>query len=308
MRFDDIPPIFCIAGPTASGKSQCALTLAQQCGGEIINADALQVYDGLKILSARPRDDELSQIPHHLYGYVPLSTHYSVGAWLNDIRPVIFDILARGNSPIITGGTGLYFKALTEGLAVIPEPDPAAMQHAHDIEKRSGIDGLRAEAERLDPAAFARILGADRHRLLRVISVALGTERTLSAWQSRPAEPFLPRGTWRGAALMPERAQLYEQINTRYADMVGNGGLAEAKSIHKLGLPRNLPALKAIGLRELLAHLDGETDLGTAIAAAQQSTRRFAKRQMTWMRGQLPDWPQLDTSSAMQQLLLAAPI
>ncbi len=287
--------IHCIAGPTASGKSAYAVKLAQSLqsqkgfGGEIINADALQVYAELQILSARPTDAEMQGIPHHMFGHIDPSVRYSTGHWLREIDPLIIDILARGKTPILVGGTGLYFKALTQGLAQIPKLPDNAMEQAQSLLDTDGILALRTRADNLDPQATAKVLGNDPQRLLRIVSVALGTGKPLSVWQ-KETHAVLPTGTWKGMVILPKRENLYDKINTRFADMIREGGLAEAKHVLSLGLASDLPAMKAIGLRELAAHLNGEISLDEAIELAMRQTRRFAKRQYTWLRGQMSDW------------------
>jgi len=289
--------IHCIAGPTASGKSAFAVKLAKDIcanmgadmGCEIVNADAMQVYSHLHVLSARPREAEMAGIPHHLFGHIHPKIRYSTGQWLKEVDPLIIDILARGKTPILVGGTGLYFKALTQGLAQIPPLPAQAMEQAQDVLDREGIGALRILAQRLDPVACARILGNDPQRLLRVVAVAQGTGKPLSVWQG-DTRPVLPRGSWRGTVLLPDRQILYDRINARFGDMIKNGGLAEARAIGKLELASDLPAMKAIGLRELNAHLDGEISLDEAIEQAKRQTRRFAKRQYTWLRGHMRDW------------------
>ena len=284
--------IHCIAGPTASGKSAFAVKLAKRMGGEIVNADALQVYSELQVLSARPTTAEMEGIPHHLFGHISPNIRYSTGYWLREVDPLIIDILARGKTPILVGGTGLYFKALTEGLAQIPKLPPSAMEQAQAVLDADGIDALRSLADELDPQATAKVLGNDPQRLLRIVSVAKGTGKPLSAWQQE-THAVLPAGTWKGMVILPKRENLYDKINARFADMIREGGLAEAKRIFDLGLASDLPAMKAIGLRELSAHLRGETSLDEAIELAMRQTRRFAKRQYTWLRGQMPDWEQV---------------
>ncbi|MCF6219958.1 MAG: tRNA (adenosine(37)-N6)-dimethylallyltransferase MiaA [Robiginitomaculum sp.] len=287
--------IHCIAGPTASGKSAYAVKLAQSLqsqkgfGGEIINADALQVYAELQILSARPTDAEMQGIPHHMFGHIDPSERYSTGHWLREVDPLIIDILARGKTPILVGGTGLYFKALTQGLAQIPKLPDSAMEQAQSLLDTDGILALRTRADNLDPQATAKVLGNDPQRLLRIVSVALGTGKPLSVWQ-KETHAVLPAGTWKGMVILPKRENLYDKINARFADMIREGGLAEAKHVLSLGLASDLPAMKAIGLRELAAHLNGEISLDEAIELAMRQTRRFAKRQYTWLRGQMPDW------------------
>ncbi len=281
--------VVCIAGPTASGKSALAIDLARALDGEVINADALQVYADLRVLSARPSAAEEAMVPHHLFGHVDAGVRYSVGSWLRDVTPVILDVLARGRVPIVTGGTGLYFKALTEGLAQIPVPSPDGKGRAAKY-LASGVDALRAQAEHLDPAASARVLGDDPQRLLRIVEVALGTAKPLSIWQA-DTRPVIPRGYWTGLVLLPDRAALYARINQRFDGMAKSGGYDEARAMAARGLDPMLPAMKAIGLRELIAIEQGAVSEAVGLETAKRETRRFAKRQYTWFRGQAPDWP-----------------
>ena len=284
--------VHCIAGPTASGKSTFAVKLAERLGGEIVNADALQVYSHLRVLSARPNEAEMVGIPHHLFGHIHPRTRYSVGHWLREVDGLIIDILARGKTPILVGGTGLYFKALTQGLAQIPPVSDEVVRQAQAVLDAQGVEALRVLAETLDPVATARVLGHDPQRLLRIVGVAQGTDKVLSVWQ-RDTHPLLPRGSWKGTVLLPPRRALYDRINSRFSDMIKNDGLAEAKVLRQLKLATDLPAMKAIGLRELHAYLDGEINLDAAIEQAMRQTRRFAKRQYTWLRGQMQDWEKL---------------
>lgn len=281
--------IHCITGPTASGKSAFAVKMAKRLDGEIINADSMQVYAVLQVLSARPTHSEMEGIPHHLFGHIAPSVRYSTGHWLREVDPLIIDILARGKTPILVGGTGLYFKALTEGLAQIPKLPEGTREKTQSLLDTDGIEALRTLAENLDPQATAKVLGNDPQRLLRIVSVTQGTGKPLSIWQ-QDTHPILPATSWKGMVIWPKRENLYDRINARFADMIREGGLAEAKRIFKLDLAPDLPAMKAIGLRELAAYLNGETSLDEAIELAMRQTRRFAKRQYTWLRGQMPDW------------------
>jgi len=292
-------PIHCIAGPTASGKSAYAVALAKKLDGEIVNADALQVYRELQVLSARPTTEEMQNVPHHLFGHISASERYSTGKWLREADTLIINILARGKTPILVGGTGLYFKALTEGLAQVPDPGDAARQRAQDILDKKGIEALREKAFALDTPATAKVLGHDPQRLLRIVSVALGTDKPLSIWQ-KDTRPVLPPGVWTGTVLLPPREELYAKINARFENMVRDGGLEEARRIRVLDLSPDLPAMKAIGLRELSAHLDGKLSLEHAIDQASRETRRFAKRQYTWLRGQMQNWEIIETKVAPQ--------
>ncbi len=282
---DNLKPVICIAGPTASGKSAWAIELAQAVDGEIINADSMQVYQPLSIITARPAVHEMENIPHHLFGHVDGTRQYSTGQWLKEVTVQILDCLARHKTPILVGGTGLYFKALTEGLASIPQPEDNVLRR---LEEKS-ISELRTDAETLDPIAAARILGEDRQRLLRVVSVALGTEKTLSAWQ-RDTKPVVPKNYWMGAVILPEREALYDRINARFDRMILNGGLEEVKLLNVMGLDKGMTIMKAIGVPPFLDHLSGKISFDDALFRAKRDTRRYAKRQFTWFRGQARDW------------------
>ena len=287
---------FCIAGPTASGKSAAAVRLAKAVGGEIINADSMQVYTDLHIISARPDTAEMDGVPHHLFGHIDGSVRHNVGAWLEEAVEIAEDIRSRGRHPIFIGGTGLYFKALTVGLAQIPEPGKAVRDEAEQILADRGIDELRRRAEYLDPVATARVLGDDPQRLGRIVSVAMGTGNPLSAWQTQ-TYPALAAHTWRAGVLMPERQMLYGRINQRFDEMAQSGGLEEARALSARDLDSGLPVMKAIGVPELITASAAKTDQDktAAIDLAKQQTRRFAKRQMTWFRNQTPDWPKFET-------------
>jgi len=289
-------PIIYIAGPTASGKSSWALEIAKSVGGEIINADALQVYTDLQILSARPTRQEMEGIPHHLFGHIAGDVRYSTGQWLREVQPVILDCLARGVVPILTGGTGLYFKALGEGIAEVPPVSDKAFSKAQSLLDKKGISSLRLEAERVDPIATARVLGQDPQRLLRIVSVFYETGRALSAWQGN-TRPVIPKRFCRRAILLPERQGLYERINSRFEAMIGNDGLSEAKAILAKGYDPSLPMMKAIGLKQFFPHLHGEMELTESVELAKRDTRRFAKRQYTWFRRQASDWDQIHNNA-----------
>jgi len=258
-------------------------------GGEIINADALQVYADLQILSARPRMDEMENIPHHLFGHVRGDVRYSTGQWLRDVQPIILDCLARGVIPILTGGTGLYFKGLITGIAEVPPVSDDVMSGAQAILDDQGIAALRAEAEHIDFMAAKRVLGNDPQRLLRIVSVHKETGRALSDWQA-DTRPIIPRRFCQRAVLLPERQELYDRINARFGTMIENGGLAEAKSVYAKNYDQSLPMMKAIGLQQFFPYLRGEMSLAESIELAKRDTRRFAKRQFTWFRGQAKDW------------------
>ena len=280
-------PVICIAGPTASGKSAYAAEIAQALDGEVVNADALQVYSDLQILSARPTSQEIGGLPHHLFGHVSGTVRYSTGEWLRDVEPLIISILAREKTPVLVGGTGLYFRALLQGMADIPAVPEHVSKETSERLRRDGIGSLRREAESLDPTAAERVLGNDPQRLQRIVNVAKGTGQALSIWQAE-THPIVPSRFARFCVLTPPREMLYARINARYDDMLRAGGLEEAKSVFAKGYDANLPVMKAIGLRQLQRHFNGLGSLDEAIEDAKRESRRFAKRQMTWFRNQPP--------------------
>ena len=289
-----------VAGPTASGKSALALRLAEATGAEIVNADALQLYSDLRVLSARPSDEEMARAPHHLFGVADAADGWSVGRWLRAATAVLGDIAAHGVPMIVVGGTGLYFRALTVGLAEAPPVPTEARDAAMQAYDQAGEAAVRAALRALDPRAEGRIAANDRQRLVRALAVAQATGRSLSDWQA-DTRPALAPGSWRGVVLEPDRASLYERCDRRLEAMVEQGALDEARVLMARGLDPALPAMKAVGLRELAAHLRGEVSLEAAISAAQQETRRYAKRQLTWFRNQTPDWPRITKSDGEGQ-------
>jgi len=302
--------IWLIAGPTASGKSALALRLAEATGGEIVNADSMQLYAGLRVLTAGPAPEEMAQAPHHLFGTVDPADGWSVGQWLRAATVVIQGIEARGRDAVVVGGTGLYFRALTRGLAEIPAV-------AADVRRATGAEfeamgeaAFRARLAGVDPAAAERIAAGDRQRLARAWEVYAATGVSLTDHQGR-AEGALPAGSWTAVALEPPRAGLYARCDARLEAMAAEGVLDEVAALVARKLDPDLPATKAVGVREFAAHLRGEATLPAAIAAAQQETRRYAKRQMTWMRGQMADWPRLgglDPRDHWRQFLALHPV
>ena len=286
-------PITLIAGPTAGGKSALALRLARAIGGEIVNADALQLYRDLSILSARPNAEDMKDVPHHLFGIADGADGWSVGRWSREAGVVLAEVAARGRPAIVVGGTGLYFRALTQGLADIPPIPRSAAQVAEDIFDFQGEPAARSILRAADAQAEARIGAGDRQRLVRAMAVAYATGRSLSDWQAE-TRPALPEGSWRAVLLEPPREALYERCNARMAAMADTGAVAEAAALIARKLNPSLPVMKAVGLRELAAHAAGQATLAEALEAAQTATRHYAKRQMTWFRHQTPDWPRID--------------
>ncbi|MEZ5994859.1 MAG: tRNA (adenosine(37)-N6)-dimethylallyltransferase MiaA [Hyphomonadaceae bacterium] len=292
-------PACLIMGPTASGKSALALAVAQRIGGEIVNADSMQVYRDFRILTARPTPEEEEQAPHHLYGHVDAGEAHSTGRWLADALGAIAAIQARGRTPILVGGTGLYFKALTQGLADIPAPEPEVRAHLRARASIEGAQSLHAELARRDPQTAARIAQHDAPRILRALEVLETTGQSISALQAATA-PVLPRGAWRGVALLPEREALYAGINARFDAMLAAGALDEVRVFAARKLDPALPAMKAHGAPALMAHLRGEMSLAEAAEIGKRDTRHYAKRQFTWIGGQMPDWPRI-ASQALQE-------
>jgi tRNA dimethylallyltransferase len=283
-----LAPVILIAGPTASGKSALALELGAAFDGTIINADSQQIYRDLRILSGRPDAAAMARLPHRLYGFLDAADRGSVGRWRALALSAIAAAHAAGRLPIVVGGTGLYLRGLQHGLAAIP-PIPAAVRaEAAELYGRLGGAAFRQRLEALDPAAATRLPPGDRQRLLRAFEVVLATGTRLDQWQRRPAAAT----PYRFATLLlaPPRAALYAAGDARLRDMIDQGGLAEAAALAARGLAADLPAMKAVGVPELLRHLRGEIALDDAVALAQRATRRYAKRQMTWFRHQMvPD-------------------
>jgi tRNA dimethylallyltransferase len=294
-----------IAGPTASGKSALALALAEACGGAVINADSMQVYRDLKIVTARPGPAEEARMPHLLYGHVDAAENYSVGRFLGEAAAALEAVRRQGRLAIFVGGSGLYFKALTQGLAAIP-PVPAPLRAAVRARRAAqGSAALHAELGRRDPASAARIAPADRVRVVRALEVLEATGRAIADWQ-RDGLPS-PLAGWRMEKifLAPERTTLYERIDTRFDAMLAAGALEEVRALAARRLDPLLPAMKAHGVPWLIRHLSGEITLEAATDAAKRDTRHYAKRQFTWFRHQLSDWPHADPAAALGQIMRA---
>jgi tRNA dimethylallyltransferase len=282
-----LPPIapdqpVLIAGPTASGKSALALQIAQEQGGVIINADAIQVFDNWCVLTARPPEEDEAIAPHLLYGHVPYDADYSVGHWLRDVTP----LLASGPRPIIVGGTGLYFTALTQGLAEIPATPPALREEANARVAAEGFEALLAE---LDAKTAARIDRQNPMRVQRAWEVHTATGTPLADWQDNTPPPLLPLSDTLPIVFDVPKDWLNARIARRFNLMLEQGALEEAEANLATYDPTHLSA-KAIGAPELIAHLRGEIDLETAREQATIATRQFAKRQRTWFRSKMKTW------------------
>ena len=292
--------IWLIAGPTASGKSALALKLAPRLGADIVNADSMQLYADLPLLTARPPREEMLLAPHHLFGIADAADGWSVGRWLDAARAALADIARWRRPAVVVGGTGLYFRALTHGLAEIPPVPRSVTDRLAEEAGAAGELALRPRLAALDPEAEARIARGDRQRLLRALAVAEHTGRSLSAWQADTA-PALALKDWRGVVLEPPRAALYAACDARLAAMFEAGAVEEVAALHARRLDPALPAMKAVGVREIIEHLEGRLSREEALARAQQETRRYAKRQLTWFRGQAPDWPRIEAADPEAQ-------
>ncbi|HEY5965326.1 MAG TPA: tRNA (adenosine(37)-N6)-dimethylallyltransferase MiaA [Xanthobacteraceae bacterium] len=279
-----------IAGPTASGKSALAIALAGRLGGVVINADSMQVYRDLRIITARPTPDDEARVPHRLYGHVDAAENYSVGRWCADAKAVLDELRREGRRPILVGGTGLYFKALTQGLSVVPPTPPdirAAVRARCDAE---GAAALHAELTRRDPAAAARLKPGDRMRIARALEVLEATGRSLTDWHRDGMPAMLDPDNAVKLFLDVDRAELGRRIDARFDAMLAHGALDEVRTLAERHLDPMLPAMKAHGVPWLRRHLAGEITLAEAAEGGKADTRRYTKRQVTWFRHQMPGW------------------
>lgn len=282
-----------IAGPTASGKSRLALDLARRHRGMVINADSMQVYRELRVLTARPGVADESIAPHRLYGHVPAANCYSVGAWVREVEDAIGKAHEAGRIPVVVGGTGLYFKALSEGLADIPSVPAHVRREVRALAEGATSEALHRRLAGIDPQDASQIRASDRARILRAFDVYMATGRPLAEWRKQPGKPILDMSTVERFVLDPERSPLYGRIDARAETMLAEGAIGEVEALLALGLSEDLPAMKAIGVRQLADHLAGKLPLDAALAAIKSETRRYAKRQLTWFRNQMRDWPRL---------------
>jgi tRNA dimethylallyltransferase len=296
------PDAVLIAGPTASGKSAVALALAEERDGTIINADSMQVYRDLRVITARPAPAEEARVPHLLYGHVDAAENYSVGRWCVDASAAFAQVSRSGRRPIIVGGTGLYFKALTRGLSAVP-PVPAEVRaRVRERLEVEGIAALYAELRDRDAAGAQRLMPNDRARVTRALEVILATGRSLTDWHREGMRPALEPDRAVKIFLDVERAELYRRIEARFEAMLAGGALEEVRALARRGLAAALPAMKAHGVPWLIRHLRGEIEHAAAVAEAKRDTRRYTKRQATWFRHQLPDWTWVAGESALDAI------
>ncbi|MGA8613917.1 MAG: tRNA (adenosine(37)-N6)-dimethylallyltransferase MiaA [Xanthobacteraceae bacterium] len=296
------PETILIAGPTASGKSALALALAEKFGAEIINADSMQVYRDLRIITARPTVEEEQHVTHRLYGHVDAAENFSVGRWCEEAAAALAATRRAGRAAVVVGGTGLYFNALTRGIAAVP-PIPADIRE--DVGARlvrDGVTALHAELKQRDPAAAARLMPGDRARVARALEVVLATGRSLFDWHEDNKPPGLDASAAAKIFLMPDRDALLRRIGARFDAMMAAGALEEARALAARNLDPNLPAMKAHGVPWLVRHLNGEIALEQAVEEAKRDTRQYTKRQATWFRNQLPDFAWVEPERALAEV------
>lgn len=289
-----------IAGPTASGKSALAIEIARRTGGTVVNADSMQVYADLRILTARPGEAEEAMVPHRLYGHVDGAVNYSAMRYAEDLAKLLEDLQARGSLPILVGGTGLYFKAVTEGFSAmpaVPEGVRAAFRaHADGLD----TSALHAELAACDPLMAERLRPTDRMRVMRALEIFRATGRSLASFQGeREPGPLGEEGLLR-LFIHPERETVRRQIDRRFESMIAAGALDEVARLKARGLDPLLPIMRAHGVPGLIAHLGGEITLEEAIRRGQADTRAYAKRQVTWFRHQMTGWRAVAPAAALE--------
>ncbi len=304
------PEAVLIAGPTASGKSSVALDLAARFRGTVINADSMQVYGELHVLTARPGAADRARAPHRLYGMAPATEAYSVGRWLADVAAAIEEARKDARLPILVGGTGLYFKALTEGLAAVPDIPDELRRYWRAEADRLGPAALHQALAARDPTMAARLKPSDPQRVLRALEVIDATGVSLGEWQGSNAAPLLAGEAALKLVIAPEREPLYAAIDARFDRMLEGGAIEEARALVGRGLDDGLPAMRAHGVRELAAFLADTASLDAAAAKAKTESRRYAKRQMNWLRRYMSDWawfPDAEAAIAAASAILARP-
>lgn len=284
------PRAILIAGPTASGKSALALDLAQRRGGVVVNADSMQIYRELEIITARPTAGETELAPHRLYGHVSARSAHSVGLWLDEVAGVLAQARAEARLPILVGGTGLYFKALTEGLSPVPAIPPDVRKHWRKVGAQARPGELHRLLAERDTQMAARLAAADTQRIVRALEVLDATGQSLAWWQAQPGVPLLDPAACERILVSRDRDALHRRADLRFGRMIASGAIAEAERFDALGLDPALPATRAIGLRPLIAHVRGTLSREEACAAGLAETRAYIKRQLTWMRRFMSDW------------------
>jgi tRNA dimethylallyltransferase len=284
-----------IAGPTASGKSALALRFADACNGVVINADSMQVYRDLRILTARPTADDEQRAPHWLYGHVPAREAYSVGRFLADIEPALSRARDEGKRPIIVGGTGLYFKALLEGLAPVPAIPPDIRKHWRQMADEHGAYGLWQMLTECDPEMAFRLDPNDTQRLVRAHEVLSATGRSLADWQRQQASPLIAESEADLYVVEIDRVEVQRRATARFQHMIAEGAVEEVRALSELQLDTALPAMRAIGVRPLLGVVRGERSLDEAATLTVAETVQYIKRQQTWLRRYMITWESITT-------------
>lgn len=284
------PSAILLAGPTASGKSALALKLAAMIDGVIVNADSMQVYRDLRVITARPTVEEESLAPHRLYGHVDAAENYSTGQWLRDARVAIDEVRSAGQVPIVVGGTGLYFMTLTRGLAAVPPIPPGIRADVRGRLESEGVAPLYVELLERDPVAAHRVMPGDRSRISRALEVVLATGRSITDWHKEGMPPTVEDTQAARVFLDVDRDELTRRIVARFDAMLAAGALTEVERLAARGLNPLLPAMKAHGVPWLIRHLRGEIELEEAADGGKRDTRRYIKRQATWFKNQMPDW------------------
>jgi tRNA dimethylallyltransferase len=297
-----------IAGPTASGKSALAIALAKRLGGVVVNADSMQVYRDLRVLTARPTLEEEAEVEHRLFGHVDAAENYSVGRYLTDLAATLAELAGRSVTPVLAGGTGMYFKSALYGLSDIP----AVPDHIRTAVRAAAQDKspqeLHAELSRKDPETAARLRPTDPQRIQRALEVLAATGKPLASFHGARTAPLLDAAACKGFFVAPTREELYARIDARFEKMMAAGALDEVDALRLRGLDPMLPAMRAHGVPHLIRHLEGSLSREEAIAAGQRDTRQYAKRQFTFARHQLPDFTWLsgaDVWTALEAACIA---
>jgi tRNA dimethylallyltransferase len=290
-----------IAGPTASGKSGLALEIARQADGVVVNADSMQVYDVLRVLTARPSIEDMQGVPHHLSGHVPPSSLYSTGRWLADVQALLAAPELRDRHLVFVGGTGMYFRALLGGMSQIPEVRQEVRKVWREAMDSQGPEALHGELAVRDPETAARLKPQDSQRIARALEVHASSGRPISFWQKQTGAPLVDVASARKICLTPDRAALREKIDLRFKSMAQSGAVEEVRALLALNLDPALPAMKAIGVGEIGAFLRAECSLEDAVERASAATRQYAKRQDTWLRHQLDSgWERMHPASSAE--------
>ncbi|PIR39805.1 MAG: tRNA (adenosine(37)-N6)-dimethylallyltransferase MiaA [Alphaproteobacteria bacterium CG11_big_fil_rev_8_21_14_0_20_39_49] len=293
-------PIIILFGPTASGKSSLAMSVASKIDAVIINCDSKQLYKEIPIITAQPTEDEKNLITHEMYGVISVSEHCSVGRWLDMVKPVIKRAWAKGKIPMLVGGTGMYIKYLTQGIPQMPDIEEGIRQQ---VRRQTAKEGSEAVYAKLDDAMRRKLEPSDRQRVARAYEVLLQTGKSLAYWQEQPTIPVFNDAVYHKFFLSPDRQKVYENCNIRFDKMIGEGVLEEMENLQKMNLSDELPSMKSHGVPELLAYLKGDMNIEDAIEQAKRNTRHYIKRQFTWFRGQMSDAYALKSDSPENEMM-----